>query len=70
MKKAVDNASALVIERICAEIISIRKALPALQYCSCVDFKDAYWCDLLQGRLNFLKNVKLDSIFCLHFYSA
>jgi hypothetical protein len=70
MKSTDSSEHAPVIEHICTEISSVRKSLPALKYCAGLEFRDAHWCDLLQGKLNLPKSVRLESLCCYHFLQS
>jgi hypothetical protein len=62
-----DSQVTLVSERVHSEIRSIRSILPALQFCTGIDFREVHWCDLLQGKLCLPKSVRLETLCCYHF---
>jgi hypothetical protein len=62
-----DSQAISVVGRVHSEINSLKKSLPALQHCTGLDFRDAHWCDVLQGKLSLPKTVRLETLCFYHF---
>lgn len=58
-----------VAEYIVTKVERIKKSIPALKYCKSDAFKEDHWTELLQGKLQLPKELRVDKLKVEHFLS-
>jgi hypothetical protein len=53
-------------EHIISTVEKMKKSIPALKYCQGEPFKEDHWTELLQGRLQLAKEVRI--YICIYIY--
>lgn len=52
------------------ELEMLEKSLPSIKFCVGEPFREDHWGELLQGKLNLPRNLRLENLLCSHFMNS